>query len=81
MFNRVDVVLGNEPQKLIRQDGHHTLDVTYADDTLLISSSACSVQRLQSNWAKTLHLRVGQKDRKPVHQAVITSELLAKVCV
>ena len=75
IFNRVDAVLGVDPQVTPSQDNSHVLDVTYADDTLLISSSRCSTQTylntliemaepygLQPNWDKTLHLRIGHAE-------------------
>ena len=71
----MDAVLGVDPQVTPSQDNSHVLDVTYADDTLLISSSRCSTQMylntliemaepygLQPNWDKTLHLRTGHAE-------------------
>ena len=73
IFDRVDRINGNHPENVLTDSRAGVLDITYADDTLLVSSSTQRVQLqldtlvataksfgLEPNWGKTLHLQVGQ---------------------
>ena len=78
IFQDVDNVTENSPSKFVKEataSTKHVLDVSYADDTLIVGKSAEQLQQylhaliktagvygLQPNWDKTLHLRVGHEN-------------------
>ncbi len=75
IFNRVDQSLLNSPDEFLHYFTTGVFDITYADDTLLVSSSASRAELylkmlldaarpfgLEPTWGKTLHLRIGHDD-------------------
>ena len=65
----------NDPAAFLKDSGAGVLDISYADDTLLMSSSVQTTELylktlievarplgLEPNWGKTMHLRIGHKD-------------------